>query len=483
MLFRHASQYMVASAIAATFGFLSTAAFTRLLSPDQYGIYVVGVGVAGFVSSILFTWVRYSVMRFQSEGEQQDLRLTALAGYGVSAATAPLVFFALARFSHVSWQETGLAIILALGVGLFELGQELLRARFQVRAFVTGVALRAAMSFGLCIAIIKLDLGGRGQLAGAALAYFLTAAISARSIWRAPRARVNFAKLKLFFRLGAVFTLTGFVVTFQSSLDRLFLAWHSSDAYAGLYGASADLVRQIILMPGGSVAAAAFPLVVASFTQFGAFEARTQLKRFGEILVAVLAPSTVGLALTAPYLASFLLGPAFRETAALIVPILSVGWMFQSISQYYIHLSFHLAKRPELSLLQGLGSAIVNVACIFPLTDSWGLAGAAASFLISEAAGIGIGLALTRFSHPLPLLMGPLARILLACGLMACVVMTLEQSLPTPSLAAFAVLAASGIVAYTLAAIGLNICDARTLLRGGRIRIFPTAVRAIGRRC
>ena len=82
---------MIASVIAAAFGFLSTATFTRLLSPDDYGIYVIGVGIAGFVSAILFTWVRFSVMRLQSEGGASDFRTTALVAYGISVSCAPLL--------------------------------------------------------------------------------------------------------------------------------------------------------------------------------------------------------------------------------------------------------------------------------------------------------------------------------------------------------------------------------------------------------
>lgn len=479
-MLRHASQYMIASVIAAAFGFLGAATFTRLLAPGDYGVYVVGVGISGYISSILFTWVRFSVMRLQSEGVQRDLRLTALAGYGISVATIPLVFLVITRVSQRDWLEIAGAIVLALGLGLFEMGQEIMRARFQVREFVIGAALRAVMSFVFCIIAIELGMGGLGLLAGAALAYFVSAAISARSVWGGPRARVDLGELALFFRLGFVFTLTAFIYAFQGSLDRLFLAWHSSEVYSGLYGASADLTRQIIQIPAGSIAAAAFPIAVSSLVQSGAAKAREQLARFGEVLLAVSVPSAIGLALTVPYLASFILGPAFREAAASIVPILAIAWLFQCTTQFYVHVSFHLAKRPEWSLLQGLTGVAVNIALIWPLTDRWGMPGTALSFLISEACGIVVGVALTRFSHPMPNLLGPLARILLACGVMAGVVLALERLLPVPGALAFGVLAASGMLVYALAAIALNICEARTMLHTVAVRLFSAPRENIG---
>ncbi|HWZ40741.1 MAG TPA: oligosaccharide flippase family protein [Bradyrhizobium sp.] len=479
-MLRHASQYMIASVVAAVFGFLSTATFTRLLSPGDYGVYVIGVGIAGFVSAILFTWIRFSVMRLQSEGGPRDLRATALAGYGISVAATPLLFLVTAYLAHRGWLEVGCAIILALGIGLVEMGQEIMRARFQVREFVTGAVLRTIVSFAFCLAAIKLGWGGFGLLAGTALAYFVTAAYSARTIWRAPLAKADLGELRLFFRLGFVFTITAFVYTFQCSMDRLFLAWHSSEAFSGLYGASADLTRQIIQMPAGSLAAAAFPIAVNSLARYGTSKAREQLERFGEILLAVSVPAAVGLALTIPYLASFLLGPAFRDTAALIVPMLAGGWLFQCITQYYVHVSFHLAKKPEWSLVQGLVSVAVNIALIWPLTDMWGLQGTAASFLVSEVCGTVAGMVLTRFAYPLPYLLGPLARTLLASGLMACAVLALEKLLPVPGILTFAVLAASGMLIYGLAAIVLNIAEARTLLHTLALRIFAAPERNAG---
>ena len=462
---------MIASVVAAAFGFIGTATFTRLLSPDDYGIYVIGVGLAGFVSAILFTWLRFSVMRLQSEGGERDLRATAIAGYGMSVAAAPLLLLLLPHLAHRDWPEVACAIVLALGIGLVELGQEIMRARFQVREFVTGAVLRTLVSFALCLVAIKLGWGGFGLLAGTALAYYVTAAFSARTIWRAPLAKVDLGELKLFFRLGFVFTLTAFVYTFQCSMDRLFLAWHSSEAFSGLYGASADLTRQIIQMPAGSIAAAAFPLAVNSLAQHGMSRARQQLERFGEVLLAVSVPAAVGLALTISYLASFLLGPAFRDTATLIVPMLAAGWLFQCVTQYYVHVSFHLAKKPEWSLLQGLASVAVNIVTIWPLTDAWGLQGTAASFMISEAFGMAVGFALTRFAYPMPWLLGPLARTLLATGLMAGTVLVLRQWLPVQNILTFAILAASGMLVYGLAAIALNLCEARKLLHTLGLRL------------
>ncbi len=466
MLFRNTSHFLVASFASALFGLLSAVVFTRLLNPGEYGLYVVGVSLGGFVSAVLFTWVKYSAMRFQSEGGDVDVRATALAAYAASACLAPFVVAGAALISGLPMERAAFALLFALGLSLFELGQELLKARLQIRAFVLTSILRSAAAFLLCLGAAELGGGGLGQLAMAALAYFIAAAAATRSIWGGHRAPFEFTKLKLFLRLGGPITVASFVYAFHGSLDRLFIAAFLGDHAAGLYGASADLVRQIILIPASSVASAALPLAVRNFARGDNKETRAHLSASLELLLAILLPAVVGFALISPYLAAILLGAPYRETANAIMPILAFAWLFQSISQSYVHLSFHLAKRPELAILHGLVTLAVNAAALWPLTWRFGLPGAAAAVVLAEAAGMAFGFGLTRFGHALAIPWRALARIAAASGAMILAILVVEMRLSEPGVVAFALIVAAGVTVYALAAVALDVADARALLRG-----------------
>jgi O-antigen/teichoic acid export membrane protein len=86
------------------------------------------------------------------------------------------------------------------------------------------------------------------------------------------------------------------------------------DHAAGQYGASADLVRQIILIPAVSIASATIPLAVRAYATGGAGEARPHLEFSLEILLAAVLPAVAGVALTSSYIAGVILGSEFRET-------------------------------------------------------------------------------------------------------------------------------------------------------------------------
>ena len=464
MLLRHTSHYLFASAASAVFGLLSTAVFTRLLAPADYGVYVVGVGAAGIISAVLFTWVRYAAMRFQSEGGAVDVRATVLIAYIVSVAAAPLALAAMILICHFPLPQAICVVFFALGLGLFELGQELLKARLQTGPYVLASTLRCVAAFALCLTAAWLGGRGLGQLAMAALAYFVTSALMATRIWRAPMGQIEWTRLGMFLTLGVSLTCSGFIFAFHAALDRLIVAWTLGDSAAGVYGASADLVRQVILVPTGSVAAAAVPLVVRAMAQGAPGAVKKQLEAGAELLLAILVPAVFGLALTGSYLVECLMGPSFRATAASIIPILCFAWLFQSISQSYVHLSYHLAKRPGLSTAQGLATLAVNAATIWPAIAAFGLPGAAASLVLAEGVGAAIGFALTRYAYPLPSILGPLRRVGAATGIMALAILGLEKWFPNKTAGTLALLIVGGVAVYGLAALALDIGQLKTAL-------------------
>jgi len=471
---RQTFQYSLASVASAVIGLLSAICFTRLLSPEQYGVYIIGLSTAGIVSAVLFTWVRVSALRFQSEGGSVDVRKTVLLAYLISVLASPLIFVVATLSSSLSHQRIIAAIGFALGLGLFEIGQELLKSRLQSFAFMAASITRACLAFTLCLLAALFGGGGLGQLAMVTVAYFVTATVFATVIWRRPLAPVNFVQLRRFVRFGVPITISGFVFAIHAALDRMLVFHLMGDGAAGQYGASADLVRQIILIPATSIAAATIPLAVRAFASGGEASARQHLELSFEILLAVIFPAVVGFALTSNFVAAIVLGAQYRETAAQILPILAFAWLFQSITQSYVHVSFHLAKTPSWITLQGVGMLAMNLLTMPLLTIRFGLTGAAFALVITEMFGTGLGWFLTRRAFPLPFNGWHVSRIGLATVLMGFVVAGLKLWLPA-GIISFGLIVAGGGATYVAAALALDIAGAKksltALFRSGRLAL------------
>ncbi|MBV8849421.1 MAG: polysaccharide biosynthesis C-terminal domain-containing protein [Methylobacteriaceae bacterium] len=461
MLIRHASHYLSSSIVSAALGLLSVVVFTRALSDAEYGIYVIGTSTAGVISAILFAWIRLSVLRFQSEGKSVDVRATALFAYAFAAAASPIFLCTAALFTNASTTRMLATALFTLGLGLFDITQEILKAQQKTRVFMTGAILRASSAFLLCLASVAFGFGGVGQLAAAGAAYFLTSAILSRSICSGPLAPLDTTQLQRFMRYGVPIALSGLVYSFHAALDRLIVAGVLGEAAAGQYGAAADLVRQIILVPATSVASAALPLAVAAFAQGGIAKARPHLEHSAELLFAVLLPATVGLALVSGDVANLILGPDFRATAAAIMRILCFAWLFQAISQSFVHTSFHLAQRPILLACHGAATLAVNVVATFLLVSRFAFVGAALALVLSEACGVLLGLVLTRFACPLPLVPAKLLRIAVSTAVMAVLLGFVGSRLPVSGAGAVAIKTFAGILIYAMFVLVFDIAGMR----------------------
>ena len=62
MLIGQASINLSANILSALLGLLSVFIFTRLFSPDDYGVYLLGVGFASVVSVFLVGWFRNLIL-------------------------------------------------------------------------------------------------------------------------------------------------------------------------------------------------------------------------------------------------------------------------------------------------------------------------------------------------------------------------------------------------------------------------------------
>jgi O-antigen/teichoic acid export membrane protein len=72
MLNRHVPIYLVAHLASAAIGFIALTAYTRLHSPAEYGVYVVGISIAGIFAAVCFAWIRLSVSRYQAASADVD---------------------------------------------------------------------------------------------------------------------------------------------------------------------------------------------------------------------------------------------------------------------------------------------------------------------------------------------------------------------------------------------------------------------------
>jgi len=463
MLIGQAGINLSANILSALLGLLSVFFFTRLFSPHDYGIYLLGVGFASVVSTFLAGWFRNLILSGHARNDGTDVRGLVISGYLVCCLLIP-VAWALGRLAGLGALASVAAVGLAVAIGLFELTQDLVRARLLAITAMRATLVRAAAALGLGVIVALFSPNGVLLLLASALACLLAVAVQSRA-WRGTTFTFDRSTLLSAAKQGLPLTLSLTLLAISSVTDRFVIANLVTPAEAGKYIAGLDLVRQTLMMPAISAAAVFFPLAIKIHASEGPAAVRSHLTECVELLLSITLPACLGFAMIAPHVANVILGADFRELAAQTMPIVAVAVVFQILTQQYLHASFLLSGRNSFYLINTASIIVVNIvlSCLFVSKD--GTIGAAWARLGADLFGFAGALLLSRRAFPIPLPLGRLALTAIAGLVMALIVGTLDRSLHVSDLTACCILVATGTASYVLLCWLLDISRARSRLK------------------
>ena len=460
MLIGQASINLLANILSALLGLLSVFVFTRLFSPDDYGIYLLGVGFASVISVFLAGWFRNLILSGHARNDGTDVRGLVISGYLLCCLTAP-VAYGLGRLVGLDAMAALAAVGLSVAIGLFELTQDLLRARLRALTVMKATLVRAGAALCLGGGASFLGRSGLLLLASSTLAYLLAVLVQSRAAWRGTLFNFDRAGLLTAARQGLPLTLSLTLLAISSVTDRFMIANLVGPADAGRYIAGLDLVRQTLMMPAISAAAAFFPLAVQIHSSRGNEAVRSHLGECLELLLSVTLPACLGFAIIAPHVANVILGVDFRALAGQVMPIVAIAVIFQVLTQQYLHASFLLSGRNSFYLINTASIIVANVVLSYVLIEGYGTVGAAWARLGADALGFVCALVLSRRAFPVPIPLGRLALVMIAGLIMALVVAALDKGLHVSDLAACLVLVSTGFASYAALCWLLDISQTR----------------------
>jgi O-antigen/teichoic acid export membrane protein len=481
MLIGQASINLTANVLSALLGLLSVFVFTRLFSPHDYGVYLLGVGFASVVSVFLAGWFRNLVMSGHARNDGTEVRGVVASGFALVCLTTPLAY-GLGRLIGLDATASLAAVALSIAIGLFDLTQDLIRARLMAFSVMRGTLVRSTAVLGLGVVAALVSPTGLQLLLAATVACLLAILIQSRAAWRGTVPVFDRSELAALARQGLPLTLSLTLLAISSVTDRFMIANLIGPADAGKYVAALDLVRQTLMLPAMSTAAAFFPLAIQIRARQGDAAVRAHFAECAELLFGITLPAALGFAMIAWHVANVVLGADFREIAAQTMPIVAIAVIFQIMTQQYLHASFLLSGRNGFYLINTMSIIVANVVLSYVLVRSHGTVGAAWARLGADMIGFVGALALARFAFPVPLPAGRLALILIASLIMALAVGAVDQLLHVSDLTACVALAATGVIAYGALAWLFDISHARRRLgsalallraRGAKLTIGP----------
>ncbi|GKQ54529.1 lipopolysaccharide biosynthesis protein [Bradyrhizobium sp. Ce-3] len=470
MLIGQASINLTANVLSALLGLLSVFIFTRLFAPHDYGVYLLGTGFASVISVFLVGWFRNLILSGHARNDGTDIRGLVASGYLITCLTAPIAYL-LARLVGLDATAALAAVVLAIAIGLFELTQDLLRARLKALSVMKATLVRAGALLGFGAVVALIGPTGVLLLLAAATAYLVAVLVQSRNAWRGTNINFDRADLWSLARTGLPLTLSLTLLAISSVTDRFMIANLIGTADAGKYVAALDLVRQTLMMPAMSMAAAFFPMAVQIQARQGDTTGaiRTHLADCLELLAGVTLPACLGFALIAPHVANIILGVDFRALAGEIMPIVAAAVLFQVLTQQYLHASFLLSGRNSFYLINTASIIAANVILSYVLVSLYGTIGAAWARLGADITGFACALILSRFAFRIPIPLARLALILVAALAMALTVGALDRVLQLDDLPASVVLVGAGFTVYAALCWLFDIARLRGRLKRGLV--------------
>ena len=464
MLIGQAGINLTANILSALLGLLSVFVFTRLFSPHDYGTYLLGLGFASVISVFVAGWFRNLILSGHAKDDGTDVRGLVISGYLICCLAAPIAY-GLGRLVGLDSSAASAAVVLALAIGLFELTQDLVRARLKAFTVMKATLVRAVSVLCLGTVVALHSPSGFLLLLSSALAYLLAVLVQSRTAWQGTVIKPDVSCLVALARQGLPLALSLTLLAVSSVTDRFMIAGLVGAAEAGKYVAGLDLVRQTLMIPAMSAAAAFFPLAVQIYASRGPAAVRSHLAECAQLLLSITLPACLGFAVISHHVANVVLGVDFRAMATDTMPIVAIAVIFQILTQQYLHASFLLSGRNSFYLINTASIIAANVVLSYVLVSKYGTVGAAWARLGADVFGFACALVLSRMAFPIPIPLGRLALTLIAGLIMALTVGTLDRSLRVSDLTACFVLVLVGSASYAVLCWLFDISHARRRLK------------------
>ncbi len=453
-------------------GLGAIAAFTRLMSAEEFGHYAIALSASLLAHTLLFTWAEAAAFRFlpiaRAERRLADhfatlLVVAAALGIGVVVVTGAVLAFANVgdRFIALAAFAAGAAVLRFI----LRIARESERASLEVGRYAAGEAAYVALGFAVGVGVlIQFDLGAAAPFAGLFAAGVLMLLIDLPRLRRQARGgRASAARAVHYAAYGAPLALALAADLAVQTLVRLILAAQAGAGEVGAYAAAFGLVRplDILFLAAG---AAFSPLLLRAYENEGAQGAQAPARAGIALMAAIAAPAAVGLALVAAPLSTLLVGEAMSANAARALPWLAFAGFLSGFNLYYLSEAFQLTRRTGLRAIAMLAPGAVQLAFTLVLTPDLGAAGAAIGAAVGALIAGVLLLLIGRRLLVLPMPLAAFARVGAATATMALAVL----AIPGPDLLTAV---AVGALVYVLAAFAFDVAGIRAVAASACARL------------
>jgi O-antigen/teichoic acid export membrane protein len=458
MLVKNSLLQLLGKFVPGLIGFASVGVLTRLLVPEEFGVYGLVTAVIQLLVLGGFSWLGVTAVRLAAGQDDSRIRPAAFALQTLIIGAISLA--GLAVYVADPTRDHGY-IVLACILGAAVLGYFDLRGSFFIASgdYVSPMAQSVARGV----------LGPAGAISAALLGFGGVGVSLAYSLAALPAALLAFGKMRvrIAYDWNEMRRITAFGLPLAGSIglfaiptfgDRIVLNHLGGTAVVGLYAAATIIIQNSLTLAASAIGSAGLPLAVRAYESGVPGAAEGQLGQNLVALLAFMAPAALGLCLLAPSIADVLVGAPYREAVVTLTPYLAVAAVLSGVRGNYADHCFHLTKSPLQLVWTAALMAAVNLVALVALVPIYAHVGAAMAAALTAAVGLMHGILRARRFFRLAVPAPELLKI--ALGLVA-MALAVEAVAEYRGVAALLGQVLVGVLAYCATALVLNLMSLR----------------------
>lgn len=402
--------------ISSGMNFVAIFVWTRLLEPAAFGTFSLVSAAALLLNAFAFEWLRQTGARTLFDGTQRfeisAERANALLVLYAACSCVLLGIMTVLRIFGIAAMGTSVDYVpLVTAFAFTEMALALVNTVSRIRAeawqYFASMVGRSTLSLATGIVlVVGFGYGARGAILGTVIAQavVLVAGMAFDGFWRSVRPwKVTGSEVRATFLLG--YPLIGScALTYGASvLDRFMIAGTLGSTEIGHYAVPADLLQKTLVFFMLAINLTAYPTLVRTYEREGTAAAGRVLQSSFLIQLGLGLPAAIGIAVLAPGVAELLLGEAYREWAARILPILALATLLRNLITFQLTMTFQIKKRMALMLVPPIITLIATFLLAPHAMKMWGVLGMAVTSMFVQFLAFAVSLVLAKRVMPVAL--------------------------------------------------------------------------------
>jgi O-antigen/teichoic acid export membrane protein len=444
---------------------LSILVFTRLMHPDEYGIYAMLLSGLGICHAIIFQWLSQGLGRFYAHEQTRtnELLSTVVCAYILAIVFGTLLLVvAMLCVADAPWKKWILYLPpLVFSYAWFELNLRIANASMQPKLYGYISFSKAILGFFVGAALYQ-NIGLHGVFLGLILSAIVTPHFWMRTSWKDVDAKsIDKAIFNRFLVYGLPLALTVTLTLVVDVSDRFIIGSMLGAKQAGLYSASYDLVVQTMGFVTAALYLAAFPLLVQDIETKNAGKIASRLGQYSTLLLATSVPLLIVFLALPSNVSSVVFGLPFRESATQLIPTIALGVFVGGIKIHFFDVVFQLGQKTLQQIWPALLTAFVNVILNILWIPTNGISGAAYATFAAFLCGCFASAVMARRILPMTFPGADMLKILLSGICMYLLLLSMKSYGGWIALV-FQIL--SSMVLYLALILALNVAEVRRSL-------------------